>query len=69
MDTRKAVQRTYRLKKLPPYLIFIIKRFTRNNWDLEKNPTVINFPIKNIDLKDCKEQTTHKEKQMCICVY
>jgi len=53
VDTRKGVQRTYRLKRLPAYAIFIIKRFTKNNWDLEKNPTVINFPIKNIDLVDC----------------
>jgi len=52
VDTRKGFQRTYRLKRLPPYLIFVIKRFTKNNWDVEKNPTVINFPIKNIDMKD-----------------
>lgn len=39
--------------RLPQYLIFHIKRFTKNNWAKEKNPTIVNFPIKNIDMADC----------------
>ncbi|CAJ0823292.1 6972_t:CDS:10 [Entrophospora sp. SA101] len=45
----------FQLISLPNYLIFHIKRFTKNNWDLEKNPTIVNFPIKNIDMKDLLE--------------
>ncbi|CAJ0768966.1 12875_t:CDS:10, partial [Entrophospora sp. SA101] len=45
----------FQLISLPNYLIFHIKRFTKNNWDLEKNPTIVNFPIKNIDMKDFLE--------------
>lgn len=35
----------FQLTKLPPYLIFCIKRFTKNNFFVEKNPTIVNFPI------------------------
>lgn len=27
-----------------------MKRFTKNNFFVEKNPTIVNFPIKNLDL-------------------
>ncbi|CDR94203.1 u4/u6.u5 tri-snRNP-associated 65 kDa protein, putative [Babesia bigemina] len=40
----------YRLWKLPKYLIINVKRFTRNNFFLEKNPTIVSFPMKNLDL-------------------
>ncbi|OBS81229.1 hypothetical protein A6R68_20564 [Neotoma lepida] len=30
----------FQLTKLPPYLIFCIKRFTKNNFFVEKNPTI-----------------------------
>ncbi|KNC79257.1 hypothetical protein SARC_08342 [Sphaeroforma arctica JP610] len=42
----------YKIKQLPRYLIVYIKRFTKNNFFLEKNPTIVNFPVKNLDLKD-----------------
>ena len=56
VDTRRSMQRTYKIKQLPPYLILVMQRFSKNNWNLEKNPTIINFPIKNIDFKDCTSQ-------------
>jgi hypothetical protein len=28
------------------------KRFTKNNFFIEKNPTLVTFPVKNLDLKD-----------------
>lgn len=46
-------RKKFKITKLPPYLILHIKRFTKNNWFLEKNPTIVTFPIKNLDLKDC----------------
>ena len=45
----------FKLTKLPPYLIFYIKRFNKNWFYTEKNPTIVNFPIKNVDLSDCLE--------------
>jgi len=62
VDTRKAVQRSYRIKKLPPYLILIMQRFSKNNWTLEKNPTIINFPIKNVDLSECTPRASPRQK-------
>lgn len=34
------------------YLILYMKRFTRNTFFTEKNPTIVNFPIKNVDFGD-----------------
>jgi len=45
-------RKRYIITKLPRYLTFHIKRFTKNNWFTEKNPTIVNFPLKNFDLKD-----------------
>uniref|UniRef100_A0A673LBI1 Ubiquitin carboxyl-terminal hydrolase 39 n=1 Tax=Sinocyclocheilus rhinocerous TaxID=307959 RepID=A0A673LBI1_9TELE len=42
----------FQLTKLPPYLVFCIKRFTKNNFFVEKNPTIVNFPITNVDLRE-----------------
>ncbi|MFS7933972.1 putative ubiquitinyl hydrolase 1 [Helianthus anomalus] len=42
----------YRVTRLPQYLILHMRRFTKNNFFVEKNPTVVNFPVKNLELKD-----------------
>ena len=47
-------RRQYKVRKLPPYLILHVARFTKNNFFVEKNPTIVNFPVKNLELKDCK---------------
>jgi len=44
--------KTYILRDSPRYLILHIKRFTKNNWFIEKNPTIVNFPVKNLELRD-----------------
>jgi len=38
---------------LPEYLIVTYNRFQKNQWFVEKNPTIVNFPISNVDLYDC----------------
>ncbi|KAI9502211.1 hypothetical protein BX070DRAFT_226936 [Coemansia spiralis] len=38
----------YCLLELPQYIICHVKRFSRNNFSVEKNPTVVNFPIRNV---------------------
>ena len=42
----------FRLSKLPKYLIVHITRFTKNTFFIEKNPTVVTFPISNLVLRD-----------------
>uniref|UniRef100_A0AC35UG73 U4/U6.U5 tri-snRNP-associated protein 2 n=1 Tax=Rhabditophanes sp. KR3021 TaxID=114890 RepID=A0AC35UG73_9BILA len=43
----------FEILKLPSYLIIVYKRFQKNQFFKEKNETIINFPIKNVDFHDC----------------
>jgi U4/U6.U5 tri-snRNP-associated protein 2 len=52
----------YSITRLPEYLIFHIKRFNKNSWTHEKNPTIVNFPIKNVDMSNCKREKYHAKK-------
>mmetsp|Transcript_28280 Transcript_28280/g.27113 ORF Transcript_28280/g.27113 Transcript_28280/m.27113 type:complete len:627 (+) Transcript_28280:162-2042(+) len=46
-------RKKYVIRKLPHYLILHLVRFTKNNFlNLEKNRSVITFPVKNLSLKD-----------------
>lgn len=49
-----GVIRRYHLTKLPPYLIFHYRRFTKNRFVEERNPTIVNFPTIGLDMNDCK---------------
>lgn len=49
----KNETKKYILTKLPRYLIVHLKRFTKNNWFMEKNPTIVNFPVKNLQMREC----------------
>ncbi|WWC87774.1 uncharacterized protein L201_002666 [Kwoniella dendrophila CBS 6074] len=42
----------HHLTMLPPYLILHIKRFTKNNFVSERNPTIVNFPLKGVDVSE-----------------
>jgi U4/U6.U5 tri-snRNP-associated protein 2 len=46
--TPRGGSRTHRLTKLPPYLIVHHKRFTKNAFFNEKNPTIVTFPTKTL---------------------
>jgi hypothetical protein len=46
------VRKRYIVRKLPQYLVFHLTRFTRNNFFVEKNPTIVTFPVKNLEMKD-----------------
>jgi U4/U6.U5 tri-snRNP-associated protein 2 len=43
-------RRQYRLLELPKYLILHLARFKTNRYSKEKNPTIVAFPVKNLDL-------------------
>lgn len=45
-----AQRKRYRLLELPPYLILHLSRFKNNRYSREKNPTIVAFPVKNLDL-------------------
>ena len=47
LNTRKR----YRLlHPLPPYLLFHIKRFSKNKFVSERNPTIVTFDARNLDI-------------------
>ncbi|KAF6175329.1 hypothetical protein GIB67_021834 [Kingdonia uniflora] len=53
----------YRVTKLPPYLILHMRRFTKNGLFIEKNPTLVDFPVKNLQLKKCIPLPAMKENE------
>lgn len=46
-----TVRKRMKLKKLPKYLIFHIKRFSKNQFFNEKNHTIINIPLNVLDMR------------------
>lgn len=47
LNTRKR----YRLlHPLPPYLLLHIKRFSKNKFVSERNPTIVTFPVRSLDM-------------------
>ncbi|CUA69555.1 U4/U6,U5 tri-snRNP-associated protein 2 [Rhizoctonia solani] len=46
----------FRCTKLPPYVILHFKRFMKNNFVEEKNPTIVNFPIDGADFSQVLER-------------
>ncbi|CAJ0590542.1 unnamed protein product [Cylicocyclus nassatus] len=55
------IMKRFELLRLPEYLIITYKRFHKNQWFVEKNPTIVNFPISNVDLYDCLSQDTKQD--------
>lgn len=49
----------HHLAALPPYLILHIKRFTKNNFVEERNPTIVNYPLRGVEL-DCEYMPHHQ---------
>ena len=49
--TSTPTMSTYGLTRLPKYLILHIKRFSRNNYTMEKNGTIVSFPLRNLDMR------------------
>ncbi|VDO99241.1 unnamed protein product [Heligmosomoides polygyrus] len=55
------IMKRFELLRLPEYLIITYKRFHKNQWFVEKNPTIVNFPISNVDLFDCLTEDSKRE--------
>ncbi|EPQ29185.1 uncharacterized protein PFL1_03472 [Pseudozyma flocculosa PF-1] len=50
-----ATIRRFKVVKLPPFVILHFRRFTKNRFVEERNPTIVNFPIKDLDLSEYVE--------------
>ncbi|KAF2355958.1 Peptidase C19 ubiquitin carboxyl-terminal hydrolase [Trinorchestia longiramus] len=49
---KENVVKVFQLSSLPPFLILYHKRFTKNTFYVEKNPTIVNFPVRNVELAE-----------------
>ncbi|EPY49473.1 ubiquitin carboxy terminal hydrolase Ubp10 [Schizosaccharomyces cryophilus OY26] len=45
-----GMRRRFHLMNTPPYLLFHMKRFMKNNYFTERNPTIVTFPLDNLDM-------------------
>ena len=43
-------RRRYRLRRLPDYLVLHLNRFKRTGFSVEKNPTIVMFPVRDFEL-------------------
>lgn len=46
---KDSTLKRFEITQLPPFIILYIKRFNKTTFILEKNPTIVNFPVKAID--------------------
>lgn len=51
-DDIRLGRRKMRLTRLPNFLALHLRRFSRNNFFVEKNPTLATFPVRGLDLRD-----------------
>lgn len=59
-DPTSGLLRRWKITRLPPFLIVYYKRFTSNRFLEEKNPTIVNFPLRGVDMHDC----TYRERRL-----
>jgi len=53
----------FEITRLPRFIILYIKRFTKNTFFVEKNPTIVNFPVSHIEFGDLlSEEVRAKHK-------
>ena len=64
-------KKRFEITSLPPIIILCIQRFSKNTFFVEKNPTIVNFPISNIDFGDIltEEVKLKHEKEGKSVVY
>jgi len=46
-----GTKKRFLISRLPRYLIIHVRRFSDNNWFVEKNITLVNFPLKGLDMR------------------
>ncbi|KAF9427691.1 hypothetical protein BGZ94_004373 [Podila epigama] len=56
----------FQITRLPNYIILHIKRFSKNSFVKEKNPTIVTFPIKNLSVA---EFVSDPEKEKVLGTY
>lgn len=55
-DVKTGEQRSYRVKKFPPFLLLVVRRFSKSKFGVEKNPCVVHLPAEGLDVSSlCDE--------------
>ena len=67
-DDIRAGRRRFKLTRLPRFLCLQVRRFTKNNFFIEKNPTLVTFPVKNLELKDMVAVPKGEESLVVLAV-
>ncbi|GAA6017313.1 hypothetical protein JCM10207_003691 [Rhodosporidiobolus poonsookiae] len=49
-EAAAGVLRRWKLTELPPFLVLVYKRYTANRFLEEKNPTIVNFPVRGVEM-------------------
>jgi U4/U6.U5 tri-snRNP-associated protein 2 len=63
-STNELTLRRYQLEKLPEFIVLWVKRFNKNRFgEEEKNPTIVNFPLRSLDFKEYISETTGEEEE------
>lgn len=58
---KSNARRTYRITRLPPYLMLVMRRMARSEFGVEKNPCVVHLPADGVDLRSvCGEEVGRK---------
>ncbi|OWA53664.1 U4/U6.U5 tri-snRNP-associated protein 2 [Hypsibius exemplaris] len=63
---KDSTLKRYEILQLPPYLILNLKRFNNNTFFVEKNTTIVNFPIKNFDFGELLTEPVRKRHKCTV---
>jgi len=58
-DDVRLGRRKMRLLSLPRFLAVSVKRFVKNQFFMEKNPTIVNFPAKGLEMQSAAGTATY----------
>lgn len=62
------MRKRFVLTLLPPYIVLHVKRFTHNRFFLEKNPTIVTFPVRSLDFSPYLRDATGPAKYDLVSV-
>lgn len=46
------IEKTYRVTRLPRFLVFTINRLKKNEFFVEKDSSIVLFPVQNLEMRD-----------------
>lgn len=64
--TKTGQKKKFSITKPPQYLILQVKRFTRNQYFVEKNRTIVNFPLQDLDITECTCATLRWQLKLAL---